>query len=123
MNPELINIFGLSIRWYSVLILIGAALGIFLLKQEARRFEIDWDFIFNLSFWTIIFGIIGARLYYVIFHWAEYRSELLSILKIWNGGLAIHGGLIAGAITVFVYCKRLKANTLKIIDMALGKFL
>lgn len=123
MNPELINIFGLSIRWYSVLILIGAALGIFLLKQEARRFEIDWDFIFNLSFWTIIFGIIGARLYYVIFHWTEYRSELLSILKIWNGGLAIHGGLIAGAITVFVYCKRLKANTLKIIDMALPSVL
>ena len=119
MNPEMFNLFGLSIRWYSVLILVGAALGIFLLKKEAQRFEMNWDFIFNLSFWALIFGIIGARIYYVIFHWADYRTNLLDIFKIWNGGLAIHGGLIAGAITLYVYCRRLKANTLKIIDMAL----
>ena len=119
MNPELINLFGLSIRWYSVLILIGAALGIFLLKKEAARFGMNWDFIFNLSFWTIIIGIIGARIYYVIFHWSEYGSDLLSIFKIWNGGLAIHGGLIAGSITAYIYCKQNKANTLKSIDMAL----
>lgn len=119
MNPELINIFGLSIRWYSVLILIGAALGIYLLKREANRYGMNWDFVFNLSFWTIIFGIIGARLYYVIFHWAEYRTNLLDIFKIWNGGLAIHGGLIAGAITVYLYCKKVGASTLKIIDMAI----
>lgn len=119
MNPELINIFGLSIRWYSVLILIGAALGIYLLKREANRYGMNWDFVFNLSFWTIILGIIGARLYYVIFHWAEYRTSLLDIFKIWNGGLAIHGGLIAGAITVYLYCKKASASTLKIIDMAI----
>lgn len=119
MNPELINLFGLSIRWYSVLILIGAALGIYLLKREAKRFGMNWDFVFNLSFWTLIIGILGARVYYVIFNWAEYRSNLFDIFKIWNGGLAIHGGLIAGAITAYVYCKKNKANTLKIIDMAL----
>ena len=119
MNPELINLFGLSIRWYSVLILIGAALGIFILKKEAQRFEMSWDFVFNLSFWTLIFGIIGARIYFVIFHWSEYSSDLLEIFKVWNGGLAIHGGLIAGAITAFFYCKKNKANTLKVIDMAL----
>ena len=119
MNPELINLFGLSIRWYSVLILIGASLGIYLLKREASRFGMNWDFIFNLSFWTLIIGIIGARIYYIIFHWSEYGSDLLSIFKIWNGGLAIHGGLIAGSITAYVYCKKNKANTLKVIDMAL----
>lgn len=119
MNPELINLFGLSIRWYSVLILIGAALGIFILKKEAQRFGMNWDFVFNLSFWTLIFGIIGARIYFVIFHWSEYSSDLLEIFKVWNGGLAIHGGLIAGAITAFFYCKKNKANTLKVIDMAL----
>ncbi|MBO7079675.1 MAG: prolipoprotein diacylglyceryl transferase, partial [Bacilli bacterium] len=119
MNPEMFNLFGLSIRWYSVLILVGAILGIYLLKREANRFGMSWDFIFNLSFWTIIFGIVGARLYYVIFHWAEYRNDLLSILKVWNGGLAIHGGLIFGAVTAYIYCKKARANTLKIIDMAL----
>lgn len=119
MNPILVNILGLEIRWYSVLILLGAVIAILLLKKEAKRFEINWDFIFNLSFWTIIFGVIGARLYYVIFNWAQYKNNLLDIFKVWEGGLAIHGGLIFGAITLYVYCKKNKANTLKIIDMAL----
>ena len=57
--------------------------------------------------------------YYVIFNWAQYKNNLLDIFKVWEGGLAIHGGLIFGAITLYVYCKKNKANTLKIIDMAL----
>ena len=119
MNPVMFKIFGFAIRWYSVLILVGAVIGVYILKREAKRFNMNWDFIFNLSFWTIIFGILGARIYYVIFRWSQYESSLLDIFKIWEGGLAIHGGIIAGAITVYVYCKKAKANTLKIIDMAL----
>ena len=123
MNPVMFKIFGFGIRWYSVLILAGAIIGVLLLKKEARRFSMNWDFIFNLSFWTIIFGILGARLYYVVFHWSEYSNDLLSIFKIWEGGLAIHGGIFAGAITAYVYCKKARANTLKIIDMALPSVL
>lgn len=119
MNPIMFKIFGFGIRWYSALILAGAIIGVLILKKEARRFNMNWDFIFNLSFWTIIFGILGARLYYVIFNWNQYENNLLSIFKVWEGGLAIHGGIIAGAITVYFYCKKAKANTLKIIDMAL----
>lgn len=119
MNPIMFTIFGLSIRWYSVLLLVAMALGIFLLKQEAKKFGMNWDFIFNLAFWTLIFGILGARIYYVAFNFGLYKNDLLSIFKIWEGGLAIHGGLIAGAITLFFYCKKNNANTLKIIDMAL----
>ena len=123
MNPVMFTLFGLQIRWYSVFILIGVLIAIYLLKKEAKRFGMNWDFIFNLSFWTIIFGILGARLYYVAFNFHQYSSNLLSVFKIWEGGLAIHGGIIAGAITVYVYCKRAKANTLKIIDMALPSVL
>lgn len=119
MNPIMVEIFGYGIRWYSVLILVAAILAILILRKEAKRFEMNWDFIFNLIFWTIIFGILGARVYYVAFNWSSYRENLVDIFKIWQGGLAIHGGLIAGAITVYVYCKKVKANTLKIIDMAL----
>lgn len=119
MNPVMFEIFGVSIRWYSFLLLVAMVIALLLLKREAKRFEINWDFIFNLSFWTIIFGILGARLYYVAFNWSLYKDDLLSIIKVWEGGLAIHGGLIAGALTLFIYCKRVKANTLKIIDMAL----
>lgn len=123
MNPVMFTIFGFNIRWYSTLILIGALIGLYLLRKEAKRFDMNWDFIFNLSFWTIIFGILGARLYYVIFNWSQYENDLLSIFKIWEGGLAIHGGILAGALTVFIYCKKVKANTLKIIDMALPSVL
>jgi len=119
MNPIMFKIFGYGIRWYSVLLLVAVVVAMLLLKREAKRFNMNWDFIFNLAFWTILFGILGARLYYVIFNWETYSKDLLSIFKIWQGGLAIHGGLIAGAITLYIYCKKAKANTIKIIDMAL----
>ena len=119
MNPVLFSIGNFGVRWYSVLLLVAMALGIYLLKREAGRFGMNWDFIFNLAFWTIVFGILGARIYYVAFNWSEYRGDILSIFKVWEGGLAIHGGLLAGALTLFIYCKKVKANTLKIIDMAI----
>lgn len=119
MNPVMFSIGSFYVKWYSFFLLIAAFLGIYLLKQEARRFNMNWDFIFNLAFWTIIFGILGARIYYVIFNWSLYKANPIDILKIWEGGLAIHGGLLVGAVTVFVYCKKNNANTLKIIDMAL----
>ena len=119
MNPVIYKLGSFEIRWYSILILVGILVAVYLLKREAKRFSMNWDFIFNLSFWTIIFGIIGARLYYVIFNWSQYEKDLLSIFKVWEGGLAIHGGIITGAITVYFYCKKARANTLKIIDMAM----
>jgi len=118
MNPVLITLGPLQIKWYSVLILLGVIIGIAMLIKEGKRFNISKDFLFNLAFWTIVFGIIGARLYYVIFNWSDYSSDILSVFKIWNGGLAIHGGLIAGFITMFLYCKKYNANILKITDMA-----
>lgn len=118
MNPVMFSIGSLEFRWYSVLILVGAALAILLLLKEAKKFNISKDFIINLSFYTIIFGIIGARLYYVLFNFEQYKDNLLDIIKVWNGGLAIHGGIIAGAITVLIYTKRYNKRSLKIIDMA-----
>ena len=118
MNPIMFSIGSIDIRWYSVLILVGALIGIGILLKEAKRFDISSDFIINLSFYTLIFGIIGARLYYVLFNFEMYKDDLLSILKIWNGGLAIHGGLIAGFITIVLYCKRYNVRFLKIMDMA-----
>lgn len=117
MNPILITIGSIEIKWYSVLILLGVTLSIHMLIKEGKRYNVSKDFLFNLAFWTVIFGILGARLYYVIFNWEHYSNDLTSIFKIWNGGLAIHGGIIAGFITMFIYCKKYKANLLKITDM------
>lgn len=118
MDPIILSIGVIDIRWYSVCILVGAIIGISLLIKEAKKFNYNTDFIFNLAFWSIIMGFIGARLYYVGFNFSLYQNDLLSILEIWNGGLAIHGGIIFGLLTAFIYTKKYKVSTLKIIDMA-----
>ena len=82
-----------KIEWYSFLIVIGAILGIIMVIKEAKRYKYPVDFMFNLCFWTITIGIIGARLYYVLFNLDLY-TNFWDIFKIWEGGLAIHGGII-----------------------------
>ena len=118
MNPEIFSIGSISIRWYSVLILIGIIIAVILAEKESKKFKFEKDFIFDLAFWAIIFGIIGARLYYVIFNFELYKNDLLGIFKVWNGGLAIHGGILAGLITVIVYCKRKNVRILRVTDIA-----
>ena len=113
MDPVLFSIGGLEIRWYSALILAGVFVAYYLITREANRFKIKYDFIFNLIFWVLIMGIIGARLFFVIFSWDYYSKNLSEIYKIWNGGLAIHGGLI----TLILYCKKYKVDILKITDI------
>lgn len=117
MNPIIFSIGGVDIRWYSVLMLTGMLITIMMVIKEAKRFNISKDFAFNLAFWVIIFGLIGARAYYVLFNYSLYQNNLLDIFKVWEGGLAIHGGLIAGFITLFVYSKRYNINPFKMTDI------
>lgn len=116
MNPIMFNFLGVEIRWYSVLILVAFLVGYLLVNKEASRFKIKSDFIFNMLFWTLIFGIIGARIYYVIFDWASFKDNPMEILMVWNGGLAIHGGLIAGLITMIIYTKKYNFRTIRYLD-------
>ena len=118
MNPVMFKIGNFEIMWYSFLLLIGVIVGIVLLLREGKKQNYPTDFLFNLCFWTIIFGFIGARAYYVIFNWSQYASDPISIFKIWEGGLAIHGGLVAGFITMALYCHKYKVRLFKIVDMA-----
>ena len=118
MNPIFFKFNNFEIRWYSILILIGVVLAYQLANYEATKYKAPRGFIFNLTFWIVIFGILGARLYYVAFNWSLYSHDIMSIFKFWEGGLAIHGGLLAGIIVIFVYCQKYKVNTLKLLDIA-----
>lgn len=118
MNPVLFKIGNVEIMWYSVLLLIAVIVGISWFLKEGKKHNYPQDFLFNLCFWAVIFGFIGARAYYVIFNWSQYVHDPISIFKIWEGGLAIHGGLLAGFITIVVYCKKYKVRLFKIVDMA-----
>ena len=117
MSPVIFELFGFEIRWYSILILTGILVAYLLIHFESRKFLIKKEFLFNLMFWALIFGIIGARLYYVIFNFDYYKDNLIEIVEVWNGGLAIHGGILFGLITIIVYCKKYKVNTWKILDI------
>lgn len=117
MNPILYDFGIISIKWYSVLILLGMLLGGATVLREAKKWEINEDFVVNLFFYTIIFSLIGARLYYVAFNLDYYLAYPLSIIKVWEGGLAIHGGILFGLITVLVYCKKYKVKIPLMIDI------
>lgn len=117
MNAVFLDLGFIKIYWYSVTIFLGLLIGGWIVLKEAKRFEISEDFITNLFFFTIPIAIIGARLYYVIFNWSYYSNHIIEIFKIWEGGLAIHGGMLFGLLWIIIYTKKYKVNTFRILDM------
>lgn len=117
MNPILIEIGPISIYWYSVIILIAILVGSYIFLSSAKKKGYNEEFLSNLIFYGIIFGILGARLYYVIFNLDYYLQDPIQIIEIWNGGLAIHGAIIGGLLWFIYYCKKHKKNFLKITDL------
>ena len=105
MNPVAFEIFGISIRWYGILISSGMLLGIFLAYYEAKKQGYNPDDIIDLALWAIPAALIGARLYYVAFQWEYYKGDILKILNTREGGLAIHGGLIAAVIAGYLFTR------------------
>jgi len=112
-----VSIGNFEIHWYSAIILFACFVGVTLAIREGLKRNVRKDFMFNMAFWSIIIGILGARLYYVLFNWSLYENNLLEIFKIWNGGLAIHGGIIAGFITIVIYTKKYEVSTFKMMDI------
>lgn len=118
MNPIIITIGNFELRWYAVLMLVAVLLGLYLVDHESKRFIPKDGYVFNMCFWAIIIGFLCARLYYVVFNWNYYHNNLLEIVKIWHGGLAIHGGIIGGLITFLIYCKKYNVRTIRYTDFA-----
>ncbi len=117
MNNVFIDLGIIKITFYSLFIVIGMFVAFFVIIKEALKYGYNKEFVSNMFFWTIVFGIIGARLYYVAFNWDYYSSNMSEIYKIWNGGLAIHGGIIFGLIFVILYCLKYKIAVQKTFDI------
>lgn len=100
-----ITILGFDIAYYGIIIGIGILAGIFIAAMEAKRTGQNPEDYYDLAIYAVIFSIIGARIYYVIFSWDMYKRDLLSIFNIRQGGLAIYGGVIAAVITVIVFAR------------------
>lgn len=126
LNPIMFSIFGIDIYWYAFLIVLSMIIGIILCKKNDGKYGIKFDDILELAIVLLPVSIICARIYYVIFSLDSYLQDPLSILNIRDGGLAIYGGIIGGAVTAVIYCKRKKIPILDMLDyivpyLALGQ--
>ncbi|SCH15973.1 MULTISPECIES: prolipoprotein diacylglyceryl transferase [unclassified Romboutsia] len=119
MDRVAFTIFGIDVMWYGVLMATGMILGTLLALREAKRVGISEDDVLNLAICAIPSGVIGARLYYVIFNWSYYSQNPSQILNFRGGGMAIHGALIGGILAGFIYTKIKKINFFKMADVAL----
>ena len=109
-------IFGI-IPWYSFLIVLGAAVAIMLAVREEKRTALKKDTVLDFALIVLPCGIIGARIYYVAFSWAQFRNNPVSILKIWEGGIAIYGAVIAGLLTAWIFCRKRHISFFTLCDL------
>ncbi len=110
--PKFFSIFGFEIAFYGLLIGLGVLSGIVMAAHVAKATGQNPDDYWDFAIYAVIFSIVGARIYYVVFSWDYYKDNLLGIFQLRNGGLAIYGGVIAAFVTLFVYCRVKKQNPL-----------
>lgn len=115
--PKSFSIFGFQIALYGMIIGIGVLCGVLMASYIAKKENLDSEVIWDFAIYAIIFSIIGARIYYVVFQWDMYKDNLLNIFNLRNGGLAIYGAVIAAFATLWVYCKVKKHSFLQIADI------
>ena len=108
----------LMIRWYAVLIVGGAGIGVWLAYKEAPYRHLTGEDIIDFVIWAVPSGLVGARLYYVIFNWSYYSKYPNEIIALWEGGGAIYGSLIAGSIVLFIFSYYRMVNPMDILDVA-----
>ena len=117
MNPTAFTIFGISIKWYGILIATGALLGVLMGDKLAKKQGLKENIVSDFILIGIIPSVIGARIYYVLFEWEYYKDHLSEIFAIRNGGLAIYGGIITGIIIAYIYSNKKKVDFLKLLDV------
>lgn len=113
-----ITIGGFTIAFYGMIIAFGMVMGYLMTAFQAKRTGQEPDLYLDLALWDIVFAVIGARIYYVIFTWDYYKNNLLQIFNTRGGGLAIYGGVIAGVITTIIFGKVRKQNFFQLLDTA-----
>lgn len=117
IDPVAISIGPIKIYWYGIIIALAMLIGISLATKEAQKLGLEEDTMVDMALWAIPIGFIGARLYYVLFKWDYYIQNPSEIIAIWNGGIAIYGGLIAGGLAVYWFARRKKMTLTLLLDI------
>jgi len=117
--PAGFDLFGRTIYLYGVMAALGFILGMVYCTRNARRYGLEEDHIYDAILWVLPMAIVGARAYYVLFNFDLYRGRpLIDLIAIWEGGLAIYGGIIAGALTLIVFCRIRKLPAPALLDIS-----
>jgi phosphatidylglycerol:prolipoprotein diacylglycerol transferase len=117
-QPILFELGSLKIHWYGFLMVIGGLVGLFVVLKLVKFYQVKKEVFFDLAFYWAIFGVVGGRIYYVLYSWSYYKNNLFDIFKIWEGGLAVHGVIIGAFCATYVYCRKRKLNFWLIADLA-----
>ena len=117
MNRVLVSIGPVSIYWYSFLILVAVIIGYQIAINYSKKINYHYSEVIDLSLFLVIWSIIGARIYYVLFHFDAFEKSLFDIFAIWRGGLAIYGAIIGGSLYVLYYCYKKKINFIRMLDI------
>lgn len=118
MNSEAFKIFGLSIRWYGIIISLGIILAYWVGSKLSKLYNVDFDQITDIFIITLPVSVLCARLYYVIFEWSSYKDNPGEILNIRGGGLAIHGAILGAIFTVYTMAKIKRMHFPTLLDIA-----
>ncbi len=113
---EMVSFFGISIRWYAFFIVVGAIIGFALLQKMIKKYQLEFGDLEWLMIWSVIGGIIGARLYYVIYAWPFFAENPLQILQIYNGGLGIFGAMAGFLLVIYLWCRYYNFRFLTLAD-------
>lgn len=118
IDPTAFSLGPIDIRWYGILITTGIILAFIVVQKEMVKRGMHPDFLTDLLIWAVPISIISARIYYVIFSWDTYKDNPIDAIKIWEGGIAIHGALIGAFLTTYVYTKLRGVSFWKVVDIA-----
>ena len=118
VSRQAITVFGFSIHFYGIIIVLGIYLAILLSEKREEKMGFPKETVLSIALRALPAAVIGARIYYVLFNFDEYKSHLVSIFNIRGGGMAIYGGLIAGIGAGYLYAKRKNLSFIKLFDLA-----
>lgn len=118
IDPVLIRLGPLAIRWYGVLMAASVAIGFYYFRRDGLKLGYPEDFLYNAAFLALVGGIVGARAVYVVTNWPVYAGDWVSMLRIDQGGLSFHGGIIGGALAGGAYAARKRCSFEELADLA-----
>lgn len=115
-QPYVLELGSFTIHWYGVFIVLGIMCALMTTIYIHRLYKEDYEYLYDLLFFVVLGGVLGGRLYYVIYAWEFYKKDLFEVVALWHGGLAIHGVLMGGALATYIYTKKHGYSFFSILD-------